>query len=73
MINKLTILEFSSDADFDKAKKLCSKLGFRDSWAYTSSSVPGMYCIPLRASQNQKIIVKTEELGFIVIDDIDTE
>lgn len=66
------MLEFSTDEDFATAERICRKLGYGDSWAYTtSSSVPGLYCLPTRPTQRQKIVVKTSELGFIVIEEIE--
>ena len=63
----LTMLEFDR-ADFDPAIALCKKLGYRDSYAYaTSSDLPGLYCIPLHAKQNTTVIVKTVEFGLIAI------
>lgn len=70
MSSTLTMLEFSTDEDFATAEHLCRKLGYVDSWAYTASSyVPGLYCLPMRPTQTQKIVVKTAELGFIVIEE----
>ena len=64
----LTLLEFTTDADFDKAKKLCARLGFGESWAYcTSSDIPGLYCLPLRPTQAGQVIVKTAEFGMVAI------
>lgn len=64
----LTLLEFSTDADFKTAKKLCARLGFHDSWAYcTSSAIPGLYCVPLRPTQAGQVIVKTAEFGMVAI------
>lgn len=64
----ITMLEFSTDEDFAKAKRICSAQGYRDSWAYTTSSdIPGMYCIPIRPGQPEKVVVKTREFGFVVM------
>lgn len=63
----LTMLEFDR-SDFDPAIALCKKLGYRDSYAYaTSSDIPGLYCIPLHAKQNTTVIVKTAEFGLVAI------
>lgn len=63
----LTLLEFEP-ADFEPAKKLCARLGYRDSFAYaTSSDLPGLYCLPLRTSQRQTVICKSAEFGLIAI------
>lgn len=67
-MSTLTMLEFSTDEDFDKAKRICSAQGYRDSWAYTTSSdIPGMYCIPIRPNQPEKVVCKTKEFGFVVL------
>ena len=67
VIGKLTLCEFEP-ADFDVAKNLCARLGYRDSFAYaTSSDLPGLYCLPLRATQRQTVICKSAEFGLIAI------
>lgn len=64
---KLTLCEFTPD-DFEPAQKWCARLGYRDSYAYaTSSSVPGLYCLPLRPTQKQTIIVRTAEFGLVAV------
>lgn len=66
-IGKLTFLEFDRE-DFEPAQALCSKLGYRDSYAYASTSaIPGLYCLPLRPSQNITVICKTLEFGLVAI------
>lgn len=66
-MKKLTLLEFDRD-DFDPAIAWCARLGYRDSYAYASSSdVPGMYCIPLRPTQRETVICKTAEFGLVAI------
>lgn len=63
----LTLLEFEP-ADFEPAKKLCARLGYRDSLAYaTSSDLPGLYCLPLNKFQRQTVICKSAEFGLIAI------
>ncbi len=64
----LTQLDFTTDEDFAKAKRIASAQGYRDSTAYiTSSDLKGMYCIPIRRGQPEKTICKTKEFGFIVV------
>ena len=66
-IAKLTLCEFERE-DFDPAIALCARLGYRDSYAYaTSSDLPGLYCLPLRASQRGTVICKSAEFGLIAI------
>ena len=63
----MKIVEFK-DGDFDIAKRLARSLGYGESCAYTSSSsIPGMYCLPLRAGQPGKVIVKTDEAEFVIL------
>tara|TARA_R110000868_G_C10591080_1_gene739582 strand:+ start:142 stop:357 length:216 start_codon:yes stop_codon:yes gene_type:complete len=66
-MSALTLLEFSPD-DFAPAHALCAKLGYGTSYAYTTSSeIPGLYCLPLRANQNTTVICKTAEFGLIAV------
>lgn len=66
-IARLTFIEFAPD-DHEKAQALCRKLGYGTSYAYaTSSSVPGLYCLPLHARQNTTVICKTVEHGLVAI------
>ena len=68
----LTMIEFSTDEDFEIAQKWCARMGYRDSYAYaTSSALPGMYCVPIHKYQKTKVIVKTIELGFCVIETLE--
>ncbi len=67
VLAKLTLCEFEP-ADFEPAQKLCARLGYRDSFAYASSSdLPGLYCLPLRATQRGTVICKSAEFGLIAI------
>ena len=73
-MSQITMLEFSAEADFEAAKRICRAQGYGDSFAYTTSSaIPGLYLCPLRASQPEKVIVKTRELGFVVLQVIEDE
>jgi hypothetical protein len=63
----LTLLEFEPE-DHEKAQALCKRLGYGTSYAYaTSSDLPGLYCLPLRASQNTAVICKSLEFGLVAI------
>ena len=67
MVKTLSLVEFSED-DFEQAIALCAKLGYRDSYAYaTSSDLPGLYCLPLRQGQNGAVICKSLEFGLIAV------
>ena len=63
----LTLLEFAPD-DHATAQALCARLGYGTSYAYTTSSdIPGLYCLPLRASQRGAVICKSAEFGLIAV------
>jgi hypothetical protein len=64
---KLTLCEFEP-ADFEPAQRLCAQLGYRDSFAYaTSSDLPGLYCLPPHSTQRGAVICKSAEFGLIAI------
>jgi hypothetical protein len=66
-MSTLTLLDFAPE-DFDPAHALCAKLGYGTSYAYTTSSdIPGLYCLPLRPTQNTTVICKTAEFGLIAL------
>lgn len=68
----LTLQEFTSDEDHARAQTLCANLGYGTSHAYTTSSdIPGLYCLPLRASQPGIVICKTTEFGMIAVQTFD--
>lgn len=70
-MNKLTQLEFS-DKDMETAAKIARRLGFGDNTAYTSSSaLVGLFCLPDRHSQKKGCIIKTAELGFLFVADLE--
>jgi len=71
--NVLTIVEFDSDSDFEKAQAICRKQGYGESWAYITSSDPlnGLYLVPLRPGQPSKVVCKTLEFGMVVIETFD--
>ena len=69
----MKLVEFK-DSDHAVAEGIARKLGYGESFAYTSSScIPGLYCLPLRASQPEKVIVKTDEAMFVVLQFTDIE
>jgi len=64
----LTQLEFSGD-DFAEAERMAKHLGYRQT-AYTSSSaLIGLFCLPDNARQRRGCVIKTEELGFLFVQD----
>lgn len=73
-MSQITMLEFSAESDFEAAARICRAQGYGDSFAYTTSStIPGLYLCPMRASQPEKVIVKTREFGFVVLQIIEDE
>lgn len=73
-MSQITMLEFSAGADFEAAERICRAQGYGDSHAYTTSSaIPGLYLCPLRASQPEKVVIKTREFGFVVLQIIENE
>lgn len=63
----LTLLEFS-ESDFEPARHWCARLGYGQSYAYaTSSDLPGLYCLPVYATQSTTVICKTAEFGLIAV------
>lgn len=55
------------EQDFPIAEKIAKRLGFTQT-AYTSTSALwGMFCLPDRANQRHGCIVKTKELGFLFV------
>lgn len=66
----LTQLEFE-EHDFPLAEKIAKRLGFTQT-AYTSTSaLVGLYCLPDRANQRHGCIIKTRELGFLFVADLE--
>ena len=66
----LTQLEFDED-DFEHAEKLAHKLGYTQT-AYTSSSALwGLFCLPDHSRHRQGCIIKTIELGFLFVQDLE--
>ena len=65
MSSILTMLEFTTDADFDEAKVICRAQGYGDSTAYCSTSdVPGLYCLPTRKGASAKGNRQNRGMGF---------
>jgi hypothetical protein len=66
----LTQVEFE-ESDFPIAEKIAKRLGFTQT-AYTSTSALwGLYCLPDRANQRHGCIIKTQELGFLFVADLE--
>lgn len=59
------------DGDFEQAERIARSLGY-DQTAYTSSSAAwGLYCLRSRPSQRAGVIIKTRELGFLFVQDLE--
>lgn len=66
----LTQLEFT-DTDIALAERIAARLGFTQT-AYTSTSqLWGLYCLPDHAGHKHGCIIKTRELGFLFVSDLE--
>jgi len=66
----LTQVEFQEE-DFEIAEKIARRLGYKQT-AYTSSSALwGLFCLPERPTQKKGCVIKTVELGFLFIQDME--
>lgn len=66
----ITQLEFADD-DMEIAESIAKRLGYKQT-AYTSSSALwGLYCLPDRATQKRGCIIKSRELGFLFVQDME--
>ena len=66
----ITQIEFTGD-DHDIAEIIAKKLGFKQT-AYTSTSgLWGLFCLPDNAAHRCGCIIKTEEFGFLFVQDLE--
>ena len=66
----ITQMEFE-ETDFPIAEKIAARLGFTQT-AYTSTSgLWGLFCLPDRCSQRKGCIIKTQEFGFMFVQDLE--
>lgn len=66
----ITQLEMS-DADIDFAERIAKRLGYTQT-AYTSTSqLWGLSCLPDHAKHKHGCIIKTQELGFLFVSDLE--
>ena len=66
----LTQLEFTGD-DFDVAEQIARRLGYTQT-AYTSTSALwGLFCLRGRASQRAGCVIRTRELGWLFVQDVE--
>ncbi len=67
---KITQLEMT-ESDIDFADKIAKSLGFTQT-AYTSTSqLWGLYCLPDHTKHKHGCIIKTKELGFLFVSDLE--
>ena len=60
-----------SEDDIEFAEKIAKSLGFTQT-AYTSTSqLWGLYCLPDHARHKHGCIIKTQELGFLFVADLE--
>jgi hypothetical protein len=66
----LTQVEFTPD-DHDVAERIARRLGYTQ-YAYTSTSqLWGLFCLRDRPSQRAGCIIRTRELGFLFVQDVE--
>jgi len=66
----LTQIEFSA-RDFDTAAEMAKRLGYTQT-AYTSTSaLIGLFCLADNARHRAGCIIKTRELGFLFVADLE--
>ena len=68
----MELVEFKN-SDFPIAKEIARKLGYAESCAYTSHSLPGLYCLPLYDGHPEKVIAKTRDAEFVILQFTDIE
>jgi hypothetical protein len=60
-----------TEADIEFAEKIAKSLGFTQT-AYTSTSqLWGLFCLPDHAKHKHGCIIKTQELGFLFVSDLE--
>ncbi len=60
-----------SDADIEFAESIAKRLGYTQT-AYTSTSeLWGLYCLPDHAMHKHGCIIKTRNLGFLFVADLE--
>lgn len=66
----LTMLEFT-EGDHVIAERIARRLGYTQ-YAYTSTSALwGLFCLRDRASQRAGCVIRTRELGFMFVQDVE--
>lgn len=66
----LTQMEFE-ESDFAVAEKIARRLGFRQTVYTSSSALWGLFCLPDRPTQRHGCVIKTKELGFLFVADLE--
>lgn len=65
----ITVEEFKPE-DHAIAQDIAERLGFTQT-AYTSSSLPGLYCLPDHCDHRHGVIIKTREYGMMFCADVE--
>jgi len=66
----ITQVEFAEE-DFPKAERIARRLGFKQTVYTSTSALWGLYCLPDRPRQRKGCIIKTRELGFLFVQDLE--
>lgn len=67
----LIMVPFEGD-DMEIAKEMAQRLGYGDNTAYTSTpALVGLFCLRMNAEGHEGCIVKTHELGFLFVQDVE--
>jgi hypothetical protein len=63
---RLTLREFIG-TDFADAERFARHLGYHETAYCSTSAVPGLYCHARTAQQHTGVIVQTQELGMLFL------
>lgn len=66
----LTQLEFTA-GDHEVAERIARKLGYTQTVYTSTSQLWGLFCLRDRASQRAGCIIRTRELGFLFVQDVE--
>ena len=66
----ITQLEFQGD-DFEVAERIARRLGYTQTSYTSTSALWGLYCLRDRPTQRAGCIIKTRELGFLFVQDVE--
>jgi hypothetical protein len=60
-----------TEADIEFAERIAKRLGFTQTAYTSSSSLWGLFCLPDHAKHRHGCIIKTKELGFLFVADLE--